>query len=115
MGKGNCGDKGDFKSSGGQCGGKAATGVTVMEAIGTVVNIGPACCICCILGCCGDGCCLCFFTLCGGIANLFGASFPTCCQKNAKALCNMAITSGISLVLRVIVAAVLGAEISEKK
>mmetsp|Transcript_52249 Transcript_52249/g.67003 ORF Transcript_52249/g.67003 Transcript_52249/m.67003 type:complete len:211 (-) Transcript_52249:167-799(-) len=111
MGKGHCGNKEDFKSDGGKTGGNVSLFATIMEAIGTIVNFGPACCICCILGCCGEGCCLCFFTLVSGIANLVGASVPTCCQKTSAALCNFTITSGVSLILRIIVAIVLIMEI----
>jgi hypothetical protein len=51
---------------------------------------------------------VCFFTLISGIVNLIGASVPACCRRSAGCLFNFSITSALSLVVRFIVAIILG-------
>jgi hypothetical protein len=98
-GKGECGEKGDFKTEKGKVAGKIAICVLVFESVATAANVYLTCCTCCLLPC---GCCWCFAFLASGISGIVGAAVPACCQKNVQALHALISTAAIALAFRVV-------------
>jgi hypothetical protein len=50
---------------------------------------------------------VCFWVLVTGVTNLVGSACPACCNKNSSGLLSMAITSGVSLAVRIVITVVL--------
>lgn len=104
MGKGNCGkSEPEYTTECGTKSGGYAKVVSVMESIGLVINLYPACCF----GCCMGDCCWCLVIMVTSLMNTIGSSYACCCSKNGNGLKFMGITSIISLILRLIMVIVL--------
>lgn len=112
-GKGKCGDDccnvDAYKTDEGKCAAKAGLAGSILEGIGLVVNLYPACCVCCLMeGAVGvSGFPFCILILAGGIANFIG-SIISCCKKSMCGLVTFTVTSYISLILRVVAMIVIG-------
>jgi hypothetical protein len=104
MGKGNCGkSEPEYTTECGTKSGGYAKVVSVMESIGLLINLYPACCF----GCCMGDCCWCLLIMVTSLMNTIGSSYACCCSKNGNGLKFMGITSIISLILRLIMVIVL--------
>lgn len=112
-GKGKCG--GDccnvdaYKTEEGKCAAKTGLAGSIFEGIGLVVNLYPACCVCCLMeGAIGvSGFPVCILILAGGIANFVGG-IVSCCKKSMCGLITFTVTSWISLILRIVAMIVIG-------
>jgi len=111
-GKGKCG--GDccnvdaYSTEEGKCAAKTGLAGSILEGIGLVVNLYPACCVCCMAGGVGlPGMPICILILLGGIANFVG-SIVAVCKKSMCGLVTFVVTSWISLILRILAMVIIG-------